>query len=200
MSPKDSQQLLKNLSLKRAFSQMLNEIVDEMLNEDVSSLNRQTLKDRLLNKIKEFEEAANQARESALGIKYVESDEGNYFDLKEAFDRGELDEDDFYNIINEETGEEERQLGERGQSMQSAALDEFRLNELKEKLNDIINDMDKIDDLKKTARKAPKKKVIAKEKKEKKETTDTANIDEDLVLKEDDNNEEWEEDNDPFIF
>lgn len=196
MSPKDSQQLLKNLSLKRAFSQMLNEIVDEMLNEDVSSLNRQTLKDRLLNKIKEFKEAANQARERALGIKYVESDEGNYFDLKEAFDRGELDEDDFYNIINEETGEEERQLGERGQSMQSAALDEFRLNELKEKLNDIINDMDKIDDLKKTARKAPKKRVVAKEKKEKKETTDTANIDEDLVLKEDDNNEEWEEDND----
>ena len=34
---------------------MLNEIVDEMLNEDVSSLNRQTLKDRLLNKVKEFD-------------------------------------------------------------------------------------------------------------------------------------------------
>lgn len=196
MSPKDSQQLLKNLSLKRAFSQMLNEIVDEMLNEDVSSLNRQTLKDRLLNKVKEFEENAEDAKQRARGIKYIEDSNGNYFDLEEAVNSGELDEDDFYNIINEETGEEERQLGERGQSMQSAALDEFRLNELKEKLNDIINDMDKIDDLKKTAKKASKKRIVTKEKKEKKETTDTANIDEDLTLNEDEDNEEWEEDED----
>lgn len=190
LSPKDVEQSLRNLSLKRIFSQILNNIVDDMLNDETPSLNRQTLKDRLLDKIKEFEEEAEDAKQRARGVKYVEDNDGNYFNLEEAVNNGELSNDDFLPIIDEETGEEKTELSTRGKLMQNAALEEFKFNDLKEKLNNIINDMDKIDDLKKTAKKAPKKKSITKEKR----TTDKTSTDEDMAVEEGEEYEELDED------
>ena len=190
LSPKDIEQSLRNLSLKRIFSQILNNIVDDMLNDKTPSLNRQTLKDRLLDKIKEFEEEAEDAKQRARGVKYVEDTDGNYFNLEEAVNNGELSNDDFLPIIDEETGEEKTELSTRGKLMQNAALEEFKFNDLKEKLNNIINDMDKIDDLKKTAKKAPKKKSVTKEKR----TTDKTSTDEDMAVEEGEEYEELDED------
>ena len=190
LSPKDVEQSLRNLSLKRIFSQILNNIVDDMLNDETPSLNRQTLKDRLLDKIKEFEEGAEDAKQRARGVKYVEDTDGNYFNLEEAVNNGELSNDDFLPIIDEETGEEKTELSTRGKLMQNAALEEFKFNDLKEKLNNIINDMDKIDDLKKTAKKAPKKKSVTKEKR----TTDKVTVDEDMAVEEGEEYEELDED------
>ena len=190
LSPKDIEQQLRNLSLKRIFSQILNNIVDDMLNDETPSLNRQTLKDRLLDKIKEFEEEAEDAKQRAKGVKYVEDNEGNYFNLEEAVNNGELSNDDFLPIIDEETGEEKTELSKRAKLMQNAALEEFKFNDLKEKLNNIINDMDKIDDLKKTAKKAPKKKSVVKEKR----ATDKATVDEDMAVEEGEEYEELDED------
>ena len=190
LSPKDVEQSLRNLSLKRIFSQILNNIVDDMLNDETPSLNRQTLKDRLLDKIKEFEEEAEDAKQRARGVKYVEDNEGNYFNLEEAVNNGELSNDDFLPIIDEKTGEEKTELSTRGKLMQNAALEEFKFNDLKEKLNNIINDMDKIDDLKKTAKKAPKKKSVTKEKR----TTDKVTVDEDMAVEEGEEYEELDED------
>lgn len=190
LSPKDVEQSLRNLSLKRIFSQILNNIVYDMLNDETPSLNRQTLKDRLLDKIKEFEEDAEDAKQRAKGIKYVEDNDGNYFNLEEAVNNGELSNDDYISIIDEKTGEEKLELGTRGKLMQNAALEEFKFNDLKDKLNGIINDMDKIDDLKKTAKKAPKKKVVTKEKR----TTDKISTDEDMTVKEDEEYAELDED------
>lgn len=192
LSPKDVEQSLRNLSLKRIFSQILNNIVDDMLNDETPSLNRQTLKDRLLDKIKEFEEEAEDAKQRAKGVKYVEDSNGNYFNLEEAVNNGELSNDDFLPIIDEETGEEKTELSTRGKIMQNAALEEFKFNDLKEKLNSIINDMDKIDDLKKTAKKAPKKKSVVKEKR----ATDKTSTDKDMVVEEGEEYEELDEDDD----
>lgn len=192
LSPKDVEQSLRNLSLKRIFSQILNNIVDDMLNDETPSLNRQTLKDRLLDKIKEFEEEAEDAKQRARGVKYVEDKDGNYFDLEEAVNNGELSNDDYVSKIDEKTGESKLELGARGKLMQNAALEEFKFNDLKEKLTSIINDMDKIDDLKKTAKKAPKKKSVTKEKR----TTDKTSTDEDMAVKEDEEYAELEEDDD----
>ena len=190
LSPKDIEQSLRNLSLKRIFSQILNNIVDNMLNDETPSLNRQTLKDRLLDKIKEFEEDAEDAKQRAKGVKYVEDNDGNYFNLEEAVNNGELSNDDYVSTIDEKTGEEKLELGTRGKLMQNAALEEFKFNDLKDKLNSIINDMDKIDDLKKTAKKAPKKKSITKEKR----ATDKTSTDEDMAVKEDEEYAELDED------
>ena len=190
LSPKDIEQSLRNLSLKRIFSQILNNIVDNMLNDETPSLNRQTLKDRLLDKIKEFEEEAEDAKQRAKGVKYVEDNDGNYFNLEEAVNNGELSNDDYVSTIDEKTGEEKLELGTRGKLMQNAALEEFKFNDLKDKLNSIINDMDKIDDLKKTAKKAPKKKSITKEKR----ATDKTSTDEDMAVKEDEEYAELDED------
>ena len=190
LSPKDVEQSLRNLSLKRIFSQILNNIVDDMLNDETPSLNRQTLKDRLLDKIKEFEEEAEDAKQRARGVKYVEDKDGNYFDLEEAVNSGELNNDDYVSMIDEETGEEKLELGTRGKLMQNAALEEFKFNDLKDKLNSIINDMDKIDDLKKTAKKASKKKVVTGEK----GTTDKTSTDEDTTMGKDEEYEELDED------
>ena len=190
LSPKDIEQSLRNLSLKRIFSQILNNIVDDMLNDETPSLNRQTLKDRLLDKIKEFEEEAEDAKQRAKGVKYVEDNDGNYFNLEEAVNNGELSNDDYVSTIDEKTGEEKLELGTRGKLMQNAALEEFKFNDLKDKLNSIINDMDKIDDLKKTAKKAPKKKSITKEKR----ATDKTSTDEDMAVKEDEEYAELDED------
>ena len=190
LSPKDIEQSLRNLSLKRIFSQILNNIVDNMLNDETPSLNRQTLKDRLLDKIKEFEEDAEGAKWRAKGVKYVEDNDGNYFNLEEAVNNGELSNDDYVSTIDEKTGEEKLELGSRGKLMQNAALEEFKFNDLKDKLNSIINDMDKIDDLKKTAKKAPKKKSITKEKR----ATDKTSTDEDMAVKEDEEYAELDED------
>ena len=152
-----------------------------MLNDETPSLNRQTLKDRLLDKIKEFEEEAEDAKQRAKGVKYVEDNEGNYFNLEEAVNNGELSNKDFFSIIDAKTGKEVSKLSKRAKLMQNAALEEFKFNDLKDKLNSIINDMDKIDDLKKTAKKAPKKKSVTKEKR----TTDKVTVDEDMAVKED---------------
>ena len=151
LSPEEERQILKNLALKRTFSQILNNIVDDMLNDETPTLNRQTLKDRLLGKIKEFEESAENAKNRAKGIKYVEDNNESYYDMQGAIDSGEINDDDFYSVINEETGEEERQLGDRAKDMQNAALDEFRFNGLINNLNTIIENIDKIDSIKKAA-------------------------------------------------
>ena len=190
LSPKDVEQSLRNLYLKRIFSQILNNIVDDMLNDETPSLNRQTLKDRLWDKIKEFEEEAEDAKQRARGVKYVEDKDGNYFDLEEAVNNGELSNDDYVSKIDEKTGESKLELGARGKLMQNAALEEFKFNDLKEKLTSIINDMDKIDDLKKTAKKAPKKKSVAKEKR----TIDKTSTDEDMAVEEGEEYEELDED------
>ena len=167
LAPKEQQQVLKNLSLQRVFSQILNEIVDDMLNDETPSLNRQTLKERLLERVKEFEEDAKQAKEQAKGVKYLE--DTHQFDTQEANDNGELDDDDYIRMLDDE-GNEIMLLGERGQAMQQAAVNEHRFNELINNLNTIINDMNKIDEIKKAAKKTPRKDTVKKTPKVKEET------------------------------
>lgn len=173
LTPKEQQQVLKNLSLQRVFSQILNEIVDDMLNDETPSLNRQTLKERLLERVKEFEEDAKQAKEQAKGVKYLE--DVHQFDTQEANDNGELGEDDYIKKLDDE-GNSIIVLSERGQAMQQAALNEHRLNELVNNLNNIINDMDKIDEIKKAAKKTSKKDTVKKAPKVKKETEEDDGI------------------------
>lgn len=189
LTPKEQQQVLKNLSLQRVFSQILNEIVDDMLNDETPSLNRQTLKERLLERVKEFEENAKQAKEQAKGVKYLE--DTHQFDTQEANDNGELDEDDYIRMMDDE-GNEILVLRERGQAMQKAAMDEYRLNELVNNLNTIINDMDKIDEIKKAAKKTPKKDTVKKTLKAKEETEENDSI-EDSASEEEDETEIEEE-------
>ena len=69
-----------------------------MLNDETPTLNRQTLKDRLLSKLKEFEESAEDAKNKAKGIKYVEENNESYYDAQEALDNGEIN-DDCANIV-----------------------------------------------------------------------------------------------------
>lgn len=176
ISPEEQQQVLKNLSLQRVFSQILNEIVDDMLNDETPSLNRQTLKERLLERVKEFEEDAKQAKEQAKGVKYLE--DVHQFDTQEANDNGELDEDDYIKKLDDE-GNSIITLSERGQAMQQAALNEHRLNELVNNLNTIINDMDKIDEIKKAAKKTPKKDTVKKSSKAKEETGEDDSMEDD---------------------
>ena len=153
------------LKIRKAqvFQSILNEAVNEMLSEESPTLTRETLKEKLQTKAKEFQEEIDSATEEAHGVTIGENDS---YDFTSAYDEGTVTDEDFEEVLdNEETGESHHQIKEGTDAAKFAevAAKARDFKNLLDDLNYFIDSLDKLDEL----REAGKKKEEEKKKRKK---------------------------------
>lgn len=151
-----------NLRKRAAFISILNDAVNEMLAGDSDALTRETLKDKLNEKLQEFSGSLAEQEAEANGV--VASENGT-LDFNAAFDSGAINMDDFDKVLDDEsTGEYHLQIkeGSQAEKMADAAQNARQYKELINDLNYFVDSLDKLDELREAAKKKSNKKTVKK--------------------------------------
>lgn len=168
--------VLKNVQYRHIFQTMLNNAVNEMLEDENPVLSRETLKEKLDNRLSEFKEELAAKREEHRGLKLA--DNGNY-DFQEALEEGVVTPEDFEEILDDPLSEDthlEIKKGSNAESMANALNYAESLEEMVGHLEKLVDSLSKLDELRKAGKK-PKEKSepkTAKKKKEKEEKSGKA--------------------------
>lgn len=141
------------------FSNILENVVNEMLTDESPVLTRESLKDKLKDVAKKTEAEILEASSKAQGVTI--NDNGT-FDFKAASDEGIVTDDDFEEILDDvDTGESHTEIkrGSKAEELSRAATLVKELQSFLEDTNYFIDSLDKIDDLKKAGKSKEESKV-----------------------------------------
>lgn len=168
----------ENIQKQVVFKNILNAIVNEMLSDETPIINRDTLKDKLKERLAEMEETRDNESLEAQGV-VVNSD--GTIDFSKAIEAGVIDEDseDFEDVLDDvDTGESHRVIkeGSNADRMAIAAQRVAGISSMIEDMNYFIDSLDKLDELREATKKKKEADKKTKEKKEKKEKAEAKEV------------------------
>lgn len=181
---------LDGVMLNKLFRDAANEVLKEMLEEESPTLSRKTLKDKFTEKLQDWQWNADWYEREAYGT--VINDDGSA-DFQKPQDDGILYGDNFEEVLdNPDTGESHLEIikGSHAERLLENATKAKQWKELVSHLQDIIDSLDKLDELRKAAPKKSKTEKKEAGKKETKEGKKTTFTEEPVKVEKEEDNEE----------
>ena len=162
------EEIIEKLHSLQAFQSILMQAAQEMLNDESPILSREKLKDKLLAKLQEWQ---NEFDTNTLASEGVTINDDGSFNFSEAIDNGVISlDEDFDSILdNPDTGESHLEVkeGSKADNMSKAASIAKEAKYLMDHMNYFINSLDKLDELRETAKKKKESKKKKSEESEK---------------------------------
>lgn len=179
----DIKSLIKAARGNKVFKDILHKAAYELLHEENPTITRSRLKDKFVEKLQDWKQMLEEETAKTKGV--TVNEEGQLV-FDEALKNGDVSDSDFTEVLdNVETGETHTEIvkGSAADNIRDAITNVNILNDFIDSMNYFIKSMDKLDELRETAKKKEEKKEAKKKKEKKKDKKE-----------EEDNNEDNDED------
>lgn len=186
LDPSNPRKFLSDTQYSQLLNSLLNNIVSEMIEDETPVLDRASMKKRLQKVLEDNQKELKEAEDGALGVTLAEDGSVSFGEEPGVTD------DDFIEVLdNPDTGETHREIAE-GSTAQQKVENAYKRDFLKgyvSHINELLNSLDKIDDLKKAARikaeKAAAEKAKAERLKTKTKTKAGTTVEDDVTISDD---------------